>query len=385
MARLSLEEMYDDRTLIKKIYDMISIVDSGTFNSLSSIQDGDDITVTFAMNDGTEKSFTFTANGIQNITSEQSGSVMTVNIQLTDGSTKTISWTITPGVTLDTEQTITAAKTLTALLTLTAGLSLTGTTTIDGDVQITNGHSLAVAGDIDAAADISGETLNIIGQGEIAGMAIEPDSSGQTVLSNESGIRSASRVILTNIPTTTTGAVDTAAVNGARLQADLNAYQHMVRTTGDQTVYGRKTFDQTIKGITSISVGTADAGVSGQYKKVVILDKTKMTSIRQHLLLGFTTRQRGRGWDLLTIYLNFATPIGVYMVLRASPENYTYVLSHDDSYIYLTILCNGTLADGVVGSPITATTDFLVEGAFVTDQSLFSDTVPGVEVGRLTP
>lgn len=45
------------------------------------------------------------------------------------------------------------------------------------------------------------------------------------------------------IPTTTTGSKDNFAVNGERLQNDLDNYSPMVRTSGTQFIYGRKAFD----------------------------------------------------------------------------------------------------------------------------------------------
>lgn len=44
------------------------------------------------------------------------------------------------------------------------------------------------------------------------------------------------------IPTNTTGTRNDVAVNGNRLQADLDAYQFMVRTVNDQVIQGKKTF-----------------------------------------------------------------------------------------------------------------------------------------------
>lgn len=48
------------------------------------------------------------------------------------------------------------------------------------------------------------------------------------------------------IPTTTTGARDNLAVNGERLQNDLDNYSSMVRTSNNQTILGIKEFEQII-------------------------------------------------------------------------------------------------------------------------------------------
>lgn len=50
------------------------------------------------------------------------------------------------------------------------------------------------------------------------------------------------------IPTTTTGVRDSFAVNGTRLQNDLDNYEPMVRTTGNYTIYGEMIINRMICG-----------------------------------------------------------------------------------------------------------------------------------------
>lgn len=205
--RVSLKEQYDNRDVIAQIYRLIALVESSTIVRTTSVQEGSTVTVTLDMYDGTSKTFTFNQNA---------------------------------DMTTDTEQDVTALK------NFLAGLNVTGNTQIDGDTQIVNGHSLQVAGDLDVAGDteVAGK-LTVHGQSEISGMAVE-ESSGATVLSNANGIKSASPVTLSGdvvVPTTVTGQRDTEAVNGTRLQNDLDNYAHMLRTTGDQTKMGTLTFD----------------------------------------------------------------------------------------------------------------------------------------------
>lgn len=102
---------------------------------------------------------------------------------------------------------------------------------IDSDLQIVNGHSLSVADGIDVSGD-----LNVAGQAEIAGMAIE-QSGGKTILSNANGIRIGDPVL---VPDTVTGTRSDEAVNGTRLLNDLDNYAPMLRTTGDQISTGLK-------------------------------------------------------------------------------------------------------------------------------------------------
>lgn len=128
---------------------------------------------------------------------------------------------------------------ITALITLTNGLSVTGTTRIDGNVQITNGHSLSVASDLDIAGDMNivGNAI-IHGDTEIGGMSVE-ESNNKTILSNDNGISFTSDV---TVPDTTVSSRNNNAVNGTRLQNDLDNYPFMVRDSGNQTINGIKTF-----------------------------------------------------------------------------------------------------------------------------------------------
>lgn len=102
---------------------------------------------------------------------------------------------------------------------------------IDSDLHIVNGHSLSVADDVDVSGD-----LTVNGQAEIGGMSIE-QSGSRTVLSNDGGLTVIGETIV-DVPTTTTGTRDTKAVNGTRLQNDLDNYAFMFRTTGGNIAGG---------------------------------------------------------------------------------------------------------------------------------------------------
>lgn len=109
---------------------------------------------------------------------------------------------------------------------------------IDSDVQVVDGHDLAVAGDVNVASQVIAEGA------EIANMAIEKSGS-KTVLSNEDGI-TVTGVTAISVENTATGIRTAAAVNGTRLRNDLDAYEPMVRTTGNQTIGGNKTHTGTV-------------------------------------------------------------------------------------------------------------------------------------------
>jgi hypothetical protein len=255
------------------------------------------------MYDSTKHEITFESNGVKDVYAVQSGSTETVHVVLDDDTERTFTFDIAiAGVTTDTQQTITARKIFTAPQTFSGGIE--GTTMIDGDVQVSNGHSLSVAGDIDTAGDLQvAGNAEFLGNVEAGGMAIE-ESNGRTILSNPNGVRMEGELSLDamtvagmkisksvdgptvmgdddpilipnalRVRTTTTGTRDNEAVNGTRLQNDLDNYDPMVRTSGNQTVYGNKD----LRGLTAISPARIlNTGGSGY--KILYRIKEPLTS-----------------------------------------------------------------------------------------------------------
>lgn len=268
-TRLSLTEQYDNRDVVAQIYRLISLVESSTIVDVITSKSDDNVIVTLEMYDGTSKDFMFKANSVQDITASQSGSVETVTITTDDGTKWRFSFDIAiAGMTTDTAQTVTAVKTFTVSpafpnglnvaggvttpeadidrltvgeIDLTGLLRAMGSVTLDGEVQITNGHSLAVAGDISVAEDlqVAGNT-ELMGDTEIGGMAFEK-SGNRTVMSNPNGITVVGQVT-EEVPTTSTGLRDLKPANGTRVQNDLDNYAPMLRNTGNYTVAGEFTY-----------------------------------------------------------------------------------------------------------------------------------------------
>ena len=270
--RVSLIDQYDNRDVIAQIYRIINIAKHGAIETLVATKEGSSVKLIFTMHDGTKHEITFESNGVKDVYAVQSGSTETVHVVLDDDTDKTFTFDIAiAGVTTDTQQTITARKTFTAPQTFSGGIE--GTTMIDGDVQVSNGHSLSVAGDIDTAGDMQvAGNAEFLGNVEAGGMAIE-ESNGRTVLSNPNGVtmvgqfkldamtvagmtisKSEDRAtILDNddpiivphtleVATNLTGTRDSQAVNGIRLQNDLDNYGPMARLVNTQTFEAPQTF-----------------------------------------------------------------------------------------------------------------------------------------------
>ena len=142
---------------------------------------------------------------------------------------------------------------------------------------VTGTGGIQVQGDLSVGGDLTvSETGSVHFDGsdmEVGGMAIEKDSTA-TVLSNEAGgIRFKGSV---TVPTTATGVKTQDAVNGQRLQADLDAYAPMVRTSGNQTISGVKTFKS------SPTVDIENKGFNFIYTKTASTPQDAPPSIERH-------------------------------------------------------------------------------------------------------
>lgn len=334
--RVSLKEQYDNRDVIAQIYRLISLVESSTIVRTTSVQEGSTVTVTLDMYDGTSKTFTFTNNA---------------------------------DMTTDTEQNVTALK------NFLAGLNVTGNTQIDGDTQIVNGHSLQVAGDLDVAGDteVAGK-LTVHGQSEISGMAVE-ESSGATVLSNANGIKSASPVTLSGdvvVPTTVTGQRDTKAVNGERLQNDLDAYGPMMRLTGNKTVTGTTDYNGTFKANQVFDMGTMTrtySSVSGVASKLFSFNSDDFSG-QYHTTIFFVNPLRSNTDGKMTksgilIFTNNTndTP-GLYWMVKGSTVALDdWAVSKEGSLVTCWLFGNTSYlnADGVI---LTRIVENRTAGAF---------------------
>ena len=165
---------------------------------------------------------------------------------------------------------------------------------------------------------------------------------------------------------------------------DINSYA--VGLTGNQNnIGGVKKF---LSGVNAVLMNkTTDNngdGTIGRYKVIMKCPLNVSYGPRQHILFGVTTRQRNRAFDLLSLYIAISTPQNLDMVLRANTENYTYVLSYDSDYAYVSILTTGSLGDSIQTLIIGATENIVNDFPFVTADETY-DNPPGTELGRLTP
>jgi len=161
---------------------------------------------------------------------------------------------------------------------------------------------------------------------------------------------------------------------------------YAVGLTGNQdNINGIKRF---LLGVNAILKNTTidnnGDGTVGRYKVIMKFPLNVSYGPRQHILFGVTTRQRNRAFDLLTLYIATSSPQSLDMVLRANIENYTYVLSYDSDYAYVSILTTGGLGDSIQ-TLIIGSTENIVNDLPKVDVSETYDNPPGTELRRLTP
>lgn len=190
----------------------------------------------------------------------------------------------------------------------------------------------------------------------------------------------------------TTPVATTSAVNQAYVESTVDGVNNLVHKSGSEEISGTKTFNRVMKGIYSaITTDSSTQGTANYYKKIAVLNKTDFSYVRNHVLLMTNSRTRTRACDLIEIYTASAEPSGISMVLRGNTtENYTYILSHDSNYIYISILCNNSQSDAIQCCIIAATGAANNAGNQMSNLSNegveeITETLTGVEVGRLTP
>ena len=204
MTRISLTEAYDDRSVIAKLEKMSDQVDANTETCEQAVASAQASAESAEASRQAAETAKAGALDAQTKANEASAKANQASASVTDKVNKT--GTTTPQV-----------------ITGTGGLQVQGDLSVGGDLTVSETGSVHFDG-----SDM-----------EVGGMAIEKSSTA-TVLSNEAGgIRFKGSV---TVPTTATGVKTQDAVNGQRLQADLDAYAPMVRTSGNQNVGGVKTF-----------------------------------------------------------------------------------------------------------------------------------------------
>lgn len=241
MTRISLTEAYDDRSVISKLEKMSDQVDANTETCDSAVKEAKASAESSEASRQASETAKAGALDAQTKANEASAKAVQASAQVTDKVAKT--GTSAPQI-----------------ITGTGGLQIQGNLSVGGDLTVSESGSVHFGGS------------NM----EVGGMVIEKSSTA-TVLSNEiGGIRFKGSV---TVPTTATGVKTQDAVNGQRLQSDLDAYEPMVRTTGNQTITGNKRFKQLIY---------SDSFIINEYNDTFIPHENKVFQIEVDSSDGYT-------------------------------------------------------------------------------------------------
>ena len=165
-----------------------------------------------------------------------------------------------------------------------------------------------------------------------------------------------------------------------------SAPNNIAHRSGAETWYGPKKLDNSVDAVLSNSTTNDNGnGTAGAYKVIMKIPLNVTYGARNHILIGVTTRQRGRSFDLLSLYIATSSPQDLTMVLRGNTtENYTYVLSYDADYAYISIVTLGSLSDSIQTMIIGATSPIYNRFPFCTISDIYAN-VPGTELRRITP
>ena len=268
---------------------------------------------------------------------------------------------ITNGVTTNTAQDISAAKTFTATPTITSNgltslnIKSTLTTGILGVIRFRNAQDSVLSG-IYYEAD----------------GAITADLLGATKAFKVHNQRAYNASNTTDVATIGT----------------LDAYSPMVRTSGNQTIGGIKTFSANINGtIMYLAHESSGSRAVGTYQLLFKIAKSKITQagIRGHFGI-IRTGRANTGFDILQVEMNQKTATGIGLALPKffNNKDNTYILSQDDNYIYVSKVNKQTLVDDSTNVWIGWQWQIIIESAeTLADTDMALSAIPGTEVNRV--
>lgn len=168
--------------------------------------------------------------------------------------------------------------------------------------------------------------------------------------------------------------------------ANIGVDPRIVHTFGNETIFGAKSYKQQIIGMNSIKINdSSNVGTNGQYKSIIKINKSKLKGVRTHTLFYVISRQGSTPFDFIALYTNYSNLISIAMNLRGNQSNYTYILSEDENYGYISILCTSSLLDTVQSGVLFSTDSNFNTEAFMINSQTTTDTLLGTEIMRLTP
>ena len=250
MPRISVVEQYDNKDLIQQIYRLKELVETGTASNIAITDNHDGtITVDVTMRDGTIQTFTLANDNIATIAAVQSGADVTVTVTFESGTTQSFTFNVASGK-VD-------------VLTTAGSYVYTHTGAIQGEQKysINSVPTALIQRDSGGKAEITSPTSDadsdyIVNVSKLnARLSLVVDLAGNQAIT---GIKT--------VPLETTGTFSDQIASSNKVKNELDNYAPMVRTTGNQSIAGIKSFSGSVASSTLLQAATTGNSPTIQLK-----------------------------------------------------------------------------------------------------------------------
>lgn len=287
MPRISVVEQYDNKDLIQQIYRLKELVETGTASNIAVTDNHDGtIAVDVTMRDGSIQTFTLANDNIATIAAVQSGGDVTVTVTFESGSTQSFTFNVASGK-VDI-RTTTGTYVYTHVGPVQGEMKFDTAATPDTIMERDIGGRTKVADPPNVASSdyaVNMRQLNTrLTDGSVSKVGTSNVGSDTKPIKLVAGVPTAITNDLVDLPSAqaitgaktvpleTTGVFSDQIASSNKVKNELDNYAPMIRTTGNQTIAGIKTFtttntplivDTTNKGFNTIAFKSATALNSG--------------------------------------------------------------------------------------------------------------------------
>ena len=307
MPRISVVEQYDNKDLIQQIYRLKDLVETGTASNIAVTDNHDGtITVDVTMRDGTIQTFTLANDNIATIAAVQNGADVTVTVTFESGSTQSFTFNVASGKVdvLTTAgsyvYTHTGATQNEQQYAINAVAGAIMQRDASGQVEVkspaSNTDSDYVVNIAKLNARLTDGSVTKIGTSNVGSdtKPIKLVAGVPTVITNDLVDLPSAQAITgaKTVPLETTGVFSNQIASSNKVKNELDNYAPMVRTTGNQSIAGNKTFTGSVASTTVLQAATSGNSPTIQVK-YMIADNTD-SNIYYYPSIAFLDRNDDR-------------------------------------------------------------------------------------------
>lgn len=250
MPRISVVEQYDNKDLIQQIYRLKELVETGTASNIAVTDNHDGtITVDVTMRDGSIQTFTLANDNIATIASVQSGGDVTVTVTFESGSTQSFTFNVASG---KVDVLATAGDWVYSHRGPIQGEKLLDNNATPNAVPIRDTDGRFRVGD-----PPSNDSSSLVANTRF----VQTIDAGNVKLAGTQAITGAK-----SVPLETTGVFSDQIASSNKVKNELDNYAPMVRTTGNQSIAGNKTFTGSVASTTVLQAVTTGNSPTIQLK-----------------------------------------------------------------------------------------------------------------------